>query len=208
MRASNPVSERCWYSFRRTQMILCGYRFVGRGPIFTHQYSQAWLDLANLRDGPPFQIDYFQNSAVATYAFRALWMSLRSLYPSYGANLWGVTPSDSDIGYVIWGSPTSRKNLDGTVVPAAAGGSLMFAPEICLPALHYMQGEFGNLIYGPYGFADAFDPLSRWANPDIVGIDAGITLLSAENLRSGKVWKWFNSSNDIRRAKSLIFRPC
>jgi len=188
-------------------MILCGYKFVGRGPIFTHQYSQARLDLANLRDGPPFQIDYFQNSTVATYAFRALWMSLRSLYPSYGANLWGVTPSDSDIGYVIWGSPTSRQNLDGTVVPAAAGGSLMFAPEICLPALRYMQETFGDLIYGPYGFADAFDPLSRWANPDIVGIDAGITLLSAENLRSGMVWDWFNSSNDIRRAKSLIFQP-
>lgn len=204
---SNPVPARCWYSFRRTQMILCGYKFVGRGPIFTHQYSQAWLDLANLRDGPPFQIDYFQNSTVATYAFRALWMSLRSLYPSYGANLWGVTPSDSDIGYVIWGSPTSRQNLDGTVVPAAAGGSLMFAPEICLPALRYMQETFGDLIYGPYGFADAFDPLSRWANPDIVGIDAGITLLSAENLRSGMVWDWFNSSNDIRRAKSLIFQP-
>lgn len=205
---SNPAPARCWYSFRRTQMILCGYRFVGLGPIFTHQYSQAWLDVANLRDGPPFQIDYFQNSAVATYAFRALWMSLRSFYPGYNANLWGVTPSDSDIGYVAWGSPTSRKNLDGTVVPSAAGGSLMFAPEICLPALRYMQETFGDLIYSPYGFADAFDPLSRWANPDIVGIDAGITLLSAENLRSGSVWEWFNSSSDIRRAKSFIFQPC
>ncbi len=205
---SNPVPVQCWYSFRRMQMILCGYRFVGRGPIFTHQYSQAWLDLANLRDGPPFQIDYFQNSVVATYAFRALWISLRGLYPAYSANLWGVTPSDSDVGYVIWGSPISRRGLDGTVVPAAAAGSLMFAPEICLPALRYMREEFGDLIYGPYGFADAFEPLSRWANPDIVGINAGITLLSAENLRSGNVWKWFNSSNDVRRAKASLFEPC
>ena len=41
------------------------YGFVGRGPIFMHQFPQAWLRLAGLRDGPPFGIDYFQNSIVA-----------------------------------------------------------------------------------------------------------------------------------------------
>ncbi len=205
---TNPIPARTWYAFRRGGMELCGYRFVGHGPIFTHQYSQAWLGLKNLRDGPPFEIDYFQNSVVATYAFRALWISLRGLYPGYSEHLWGVTPSDSDIGYVIWGSPSSRRFLDGTVVPAAAGGSLMFAPEICLPALRYMHAEFGGLIYAPYGFTDAFDPLTHWTNPDIVGIDAGITLLSAENLRSGGVWKWFNQSPDVRRAMALLFEPC
>jgi len=34
-------------------------------------YSQAWLALNGLRDGQPFEIDYFQNSVVATYAHRA-----------------------------------------------------------------------------------------------------------------------------------------
>ncbi|MDQ2711205.1 MAG: hypothetical protein M3Y24_03035 [Acidobacteriota bacterium] len=206
--ATNPISSACWYGFRRGQMILCGYRFVGRGPIFTHQYPQAWLRLANLRDGPPFQIDYFQNSVVATYAFRELWRSLRSIYPGYSENLWGVTPSDSDIGYVIWGNPASRRDLDGTVVPCAAAGSLMFAPEICLPALRQMHSDFADLIYGPYGFADAFNPLTGWVNPDIVGLDVGIALLSAENLRSGSVWKWFNQSSDVQQAMRLIFQPC
>ncbi len=205
---TNAVSNRCWYSFRRGEMNLYGYRFAGRGPLFTHQYSQVWLNLSNLRDGPPLQIDYFQNSVVATYAFRALWNSLRSIYPSYNENLWGVTPSDSDIGYVIWGEPQSRRYLDGTVVPAAAGGSLMFAPEICLPALRYMHEHFADLIYGPYGFCDAFQPITGWANPDVVGIDIGITLLSAENLRSGNLWRWFNRSTDVQRAMNSIFQPC
>ena len=84
----------------------------------------------------------------------------------------------------------------------------MFAPEICLPALRYMHSEFASLIYGPYGFADAFNPLTGWVNPDVVGIDVGITLLSAENLRSGNVWKWFNRSLDIQQAIRLIFQPC
>jgi hypothetical protein len=201
----NPIPPACWYAFRRGEMDLCGYRFFGRGPLFTHQYSQAWLGLANLQDGPPFQTDYFQNSIVATYAFRALWISLRGIFPSYGENLWGVTPSDSDIGYVIWGQPDSRRYLDGTVVPCTAAGSLMFAPEICLPALRYMHDNFRDLIYGPYGFVDSFHPLTHWANPDVVGVNVGITLLSAENLRSGNIWKWFGRSPDVQRAMRSLF---
>lgn len=205
---ANPISARSWYCFDRPQIELAGYRFVGNGPIFTHQYSQAWMYLANLRDGPPFGIDYFQNSTTATYAYRAFWISLRGMYPGFSENLWGVTASDSDIGYIIWGSPTSRRDLDGTVVPCAPGGSLMFAPEICLPALRYMHEQFGEYVYGRYGFVDAFNPITVWADPDVVGIDVGITLLSAENLRTGNVWQWFNRSADVQRAMGAIFEPC
>ncbi len=203
-----PIPARCWYLFERDPIELAGYRYVGRGPIFTHQYSQAWLYLANQRDGPPFEIDYFQNSVTATYALRAFCISLRGMYPSYSEDLWGVTPSDSDIGYISWGSPTTRRDFDGTVVPCAPGGSLMFAPEICLPPLRFMHEQFGQEIYGRYGFADAFNPMTLWVNPDVVGLDAGITLLSAENLRSGSIWQWFNRSPDIQRAMQRIFEPC
>jgi len=40
-------------------------------------------------------------------------------------------------------------------------------------------------------------------NPDVIGIDLGITLLSAENLRSGHVWTWFMKNPEIAdRARS------
>ena len=204
---TSPISPRSWYLFDREPIEFCGYKYAGRGPLFTHQYSQAWLSLANLRDGPPYSIDYFQNSVTATYAHRALCLSLRSMYPNYSENLWGVTASDSDIGYVIWGDPLSRRDIDGTVVPCAAGGSLMFAPEICLPTLRYMYDQFAEYIYGRYGFVDAFNPQTLWVNPDVVGIDVGITLLSAENLRTKNVWKWMSRSPDIQRAMNQVFQP-
>ena len=204
---TNPIPARCWYLFERDPIELAGYRYVGRGPIFTHQYSQAWLELSGLRDGPPFEIDYFQNSVVATYALRAFCLNLRSLFPSFSNNCWGVTPSDSEIGYVGWGSPISRRDMDGTVVPCAAAGSLMFAPEICLPVLRYMYEQFHEQVYGPYGFVDSFHPLTGWVNPDVVGIDLGITLLSAENLRTGNIWRWFNRSTDVQRGMRYVFRP-
>jgi hypothetical protein len=204
---THGLPATCWYAFRRMEIELCGYRFVGRGPLFTHQYSQGWLHLAGLRDGPPFRLNYFQNSVTATYAFRALWNSLRSIYPGLHPDIWGNVPSDSSIGYTIWGSPTSRRDMDGSVTPSAMGGSLMFAPEICLPGLRAARELFSDWVYGPYGFTDTFNPLTKWSNPDVVGMNTGMTLLSAENLRSGNVWRWFTRSADVQRAMSRLFEP-
>jgi hypothetical protein len=81
----------------------------------------------------------------------------------------------------------------------------MFTPEICLPGLRLAREQFGDWIYGPYGFTDAFNPMTHWGNPDVVGINTGITLLSAENLRSGNVWRWFGKSVDVQRAVGRIF---
>ncbi len=49
-------------------------------------------------------------------------------------------------------------------------------------------------------FADAFNPQTGWVNPAVIGIDVGITLLSAENLRSGNVSRWFMRNPKIKNA--------
>jgi hypothetical protein len=67
-----------------------------------------------------------------------------------------------------------------------------------------MRASFGDRIYGRYGFADAFHPTNGWVNPDVIGIDLGISLLSAENLRSGRVWQWFMASPEIAAAIKAI----
>jgi len=69
-----------------------------------------------------------------------------------------------------------------------------------------MHDQFGEYVYGPYGFVDSFNPRTLWSNPDYIGIDQGITLLSAENLRSGRVWKWFMRNERVRWAMGQIFR--
>ncbi len=118
-------------------------------------------------------------------------------------NIWGITASNSAKGYKAWGGPPFRSSIDGTVVPCAPGGSLMLAPDICVPALRAMKEQFGDKIYGRYGFTDAFHPTTGWVSPDILGLDVGITLLSAENLRTGNLWKWFMQNPEIPRAMKL-----
>ncbi|MCU1272996.1 MAG: hypothetical protein JWO48_427, partial [Bryobacterales bacterium] len=207
---THPVSGAAWYAWKLPVIESGGYTYVGGGPLFIHQYSQAWVDLRD-RGAPAVQpadpvvprVDYFANSVAATRAQQEIFSKkLSHEFPSYSANIWGVTASDSSKGYTDWGGSLLR--IDGTVVPSAAAGSLMFAPDICIPALRTMLLQYGKKTYGRYGFADAFNPATGWVSPYVIGIDAGIALLSAENLRTGKVWQWFMRNEEPERALDLV----
>jgi hypothetical protein len=202
---SHPIPAASWFAWSRPVMNFGPYTYISwSDPLFVHQYSHAWIDFRRLREGGPSAVDWFQNSVTATRAHRAFVLSLAAEFPGYSDNVWGITASDSRKGYVAWGGPPRHPAIDGTVVPAAAAGSMMFAPDITVPALREMHRRFGDRIYGPYGFADAFHPTDGWVNRDVIGIDLGITLLSAENLRTGRVWSWFLQNPEIATALSRI----
>lgn len=202
---THPIPAESWYAFERVVTEFEKYTyFASARALFVHQYPQAWLDLRNRREARAPFINYYENSVTATRAHRDFCRSLSREFPGYTENIWGITSSDSEKGYRGWGGPPRDKAIDGTVVPCAPGGSLMFAPDITLPALKEMKTKFGDKIYGKYGFTDAFNPNTGWVNPDVIGIDIGITLLSAENLRSGKVWHWFMQNREITDALDKI----
>ena len=198
---THAIPAASWRAWSRPAMTFERFTYVsGADPLFVHQYSHAWVDFRGRRESEPPRIDWFENSTIATRAHKAFCLGLAKEFPGYSDDVWGITASDSQKGYVAWGGPPRHPAIDGSVVPAAAAGSLMFTPEISLPALREMQRRFGDRIYGRYGFADAFQPTSGWVNPDVIGIDLGITLLSAENLRTGRVWTWFMKNPEIAGA--------
>jgi hypothetical protein len=203
---THPAVPASWYAFWRDR-----YRYEGHSyfttmgvPLFMHQYAHAWIDYRNRRENRGDRIDYFQNSVAATLAHRAFCMNLAHEFPAYGPNVWGITASDSAKGYLAWGGPPRDPDIDGTVVPSAAGGSLMFTPELSTLALQTMREKYGDKIYGRYGFIDAFNPQTGWTDTDVIGINVGIILLSAENMRSGNVWRWFMLNREIPRALDRI----
>src|SRR5207244_6021531 len=53
---------------------------------------------------------------------------------------------------------TLFRSDDGTIAPAAAGGSVPFTPEIAIPALVAMRQAYGPHLFSTYGFLDAFNP--------------------------------------------------
>ncbi len=199
---TSPIPARSWYAWERTWQQYADYRYLAAvSPLFIHQFSHAWVDFRGRRERRPPYVDYFDNSVRATRAQRQFFIDVLSKeFPQYGANIWGLTASDYQGGYIAWGAPPRHPATDGSVVPCAPAGSLMFTPDITLAALKEMKAQYGDRVYGRYGFADAFNPHNNWVNRDVIGIDLGITLISLEILRSGKVWHWFMQNDEIRRA--------
>jgi len=194
---THPVEARTWRAWSRPVRNYHGRPFVwSPAPLFVHQYSHAWFDFRGRRDAG---IDWFENSVEATRAHRAWSLERSDRFPEWSEELWGVTSSDSKKGYTAWGGPPDSGPLDGSIVPCAAAGSLPFLPGDCLRTLRHQRECYGDRIWKRYGFVDAFNPHNGWVNPDVVGIDVGITLLMAENARTGFVWKTMKRDLDLRR---------
>ena len=203
--SSHPLPKDAWYSWKRRTFEYDGLRYIGSfAPLFVHQYSQAWFDFRQKRD---HFADYFQNSIIATEVHRRFCLELNVQFSDYSNALWGITASDSQRGYVAWGGPPETGPIDGTIVPAATGGSLPFLPNETLRVLRTIHDHYPK-AWCRYGFVDAFNPLTEWYDTDVIGIDTGITMLMAENLRTGFVWEIFMKNPEAQRGMALAeFKP-
>jgi hypothetical protein len=209
-----PLSDSAWIEWTKTYKWgnFSGYECVNFPPLFGHQYSHCWIDFRNIKD--PYMkkkgIDYFENSRRATYGQREYGKKNPEQWKDYSDNIWGWSACDGPVYAVMHVNGKQRQFWqynargvsfdyvadDGTIAPTAAGGSLMFAPEICLPTLKTMKEKYGELLYRRYGFVDAFNPtlVSKefphgWFNNDYLGIDQGPILIAIENLQTELVWK-------------------
>lgn len=204
---THPIPKEAWDAwYRKPVMNYAGLEWVQCPPLFTHQYKHCWFDLRGLADD---YMDFFRNAQLATIAMRQ-WSidELSQSWPQYGPDYWGLTASDGKTGYSVWGGPPADGPIDGSVVSAAAAGSLAFEPRICVDVLKALKANHGERAWTKYGFVDAFNPADDWYNQDVIGIDIGPTVLMAENARTGFVWKTFMSAPEARRALEIAgFRP-
>jgi hypothetical protein len=199
---THPVPASTWttwtsgYSFQT----LFGQSYVVFPPLFGHQYSHCWVDFRNAKDAYMTNkgLTYFENSRRATLAQRAYCIANPGGFPSYGPNLWGLTASDGPNNtYTARGAPPAQ-NDEGTITPTAPASSIVFAPEVVLPTLHNLYENY-PLLWGPYGFRDAFDIGDNWYDTDYLGIDQGPIVIMIENYMTvGKVWDRFMLNDPVR----------
>jgi len=196
--------------------------------LFIHQYSHVWTDFRGIQDDfiRAKGIDYFENSRRATLAQYAYAQANPRGWRGYGPEMWGLTACDgpADVTLALDGRARTFRSYaargtgdfdDGTVSPTAAGASVPFAPEICIPALRAMRRDHGANLYSEYGFLDALNPSFTdasarlvhgrvvpgrgWYDTDYLGIDQGAMLAMIENHRSGLVWQVMRGDPHIRR---------
>jgi hypothetical protein len=203
---THPVSPDSWNAWTRPVIKYQGIEYIsGNDPIFTHQYSHAWFDFRNKRDA---YTDYFENSVKATKAHKLFCLSLRDRFPDYSEDLWGISASDYVKGYTAWGGPSARGGalgpVDGSIVPCATGGSLVFLFEDCMRVQRNLRGRYRDKVWTKYSFIDAFNPLTGWYDADVLGIDLGITMLMVENHRTGFVWNTFMKNPEAQSAMQKV----
>ena len=214
---NHAIDPSAWNAWKRDRMLVHrGETFLSYPPLFVHQYPMAFFDFRDVRS--PSGRSYWQNSITAHHAQIEFLSRLAERFPDemghYSESLWGITSSDSVSGYRDWGGPYEDnryepdRGIDGTVVPSASAGGLAVVPDEALATLRYQRDQFGDRVYGRYGFANAFNPATGWVSRDVIGIDTGISLLMAENLRSGGVWSAFMKHPLPQRAFRLAgFTP-
>jgi hypothetical protein len=207
-----------------------GQEYLGFAPLFGHQYSHVWVDFRGIQDDAMRAkgLDYFENSRRATYAQRAYAIANPSGFKDYGENIWGLTACDGPLDgkvtvrgrertfqtYSARGACHTHVSDDGTICPSAAGGSIAFAPEICLPALMAMRERYGEHVFRRYGFVDSFNPTLDvamktqhgrvvpgvgWFDDDYLGIDQGPILAMIANFTNGSVWQTMTQCAQLRR---------
>jgi hypothetical protein len=199
---THPVPAETWNAWTRPKITYQGLTYIsGNDPIFTHQYSQAWFDLRNKKDA---HANYFDNSVTATKAHKLFCLSLASQFSDYSESLWGISASDYVDGYTAWGGPPPQGPIDGSIVPCATGGSLPFLYADCMRVLRNIRGKYAVKGWGRYSYVDAFNPLTGWYDIDVLGIDLGITMVMAENYRSGLVWDTFMKNSEARAAMTKV----
>jgi hypothetical protein len=199
-----PLPATTWEAFERPLRSYQGIGSLKAEPIFIHQMPSGYFYFGNQRDKLGF--DYWVASTNAMKIHRRFCVDRAGDVQTYAQGFWGLNASDGPDGYIAYGAPEGPQ--DGTVSPTGAICSITFAPALALSAARNLYEKAGNVLWGRYGFANAFNIDRNWYDRDVIGIDLGMVLLAIENYRTGLLWALMDraasTGQAIRRAG---FRP-
>ncbi|MBS9522907.1 beta-glucosidase [Litoribacter alkaliphilus] len=169
------------------------------GPLFWAHYSYIGLNPKGLKDK---YADYWKHNRNHTLINRAWCVENPEGFKGYGEDLWGLTASYSVNGY-----SAHKPGSDlGVITPTAALSSYPYTPEESMEVIKNMYYNYGEKVFGRYGFYDAFSPEENWYPQRYLAIDQGPIVAMIENHRSGLGWNLFMAAPEIQEGlKKLGF---
>lgn len=169
------------------------------GPLFWAHYSYLSLNPHDLRDQYAY---YWQENVNHTLINRAWCIANPGNFKGYGLDLWGLTASYSTDFY-----HAHRPGDDtGVISPTAAVSSIVYTPNESLEVIRNLYENYGERVFGPYGFYDAMSPQYDFFPQRYLAIDQGPMVSMIENYRSGLGWKLFMNAPEIQEGlKKLDF---
>jgi hypothetical protein len=166
-------------------------------PLFFAHYSHIGFDPREIRyDGQT----YFEHFEAATKIHKAYAHSRAKEFKGYD-KVWGLTASLSPFGYKAH-RPGPADN--GTIATTAALSSMPYLPDEVLECMKAMYLDYGDRIWGCFGFYNAFNPTEDWIGEKYIGIELGPIAPMIENHRSGLFWKLFMQAPEVKRAQARL----
>lgn len=167
------------------------------GPLFWAHYSYIGLNPKGLKDK---YADYWEHNKNHTLINRAWCIDNSQGYKGYGEDLWGLTASYSVSGYAAH-KPGSDL---GVISPTAALSSYPYTPKESMDVIKNLYYNYGEKVFGRYGFYDALSPEANWYPERYLAIDQGPIVAMIENHRSGLGWKLFMSAPEIQEGLNKL----
>ena len=169
------------------------------GPLFFSHYSFLGLDPRGLKDAYADYWEQNQNHTLINYSYC---VDNPKKWKGFGENCWGLTASDSHVGYAAH-SPTEDL---GVISPTAALSAFPYTPDKSMKALKHFYNDHGDKIWSQYGFVDGFSESKDWYAKSHLAIDQGPIIVMIENYRTGLLWNLFMSCPEVQNGlKKLRF---
>ncbi len=161
------------------------------GPLFWAHYSYLSLNPKGLKDR---YADYWEENRNQTLINRAWCINNSGNFKGYGEELWGLTAS-----YSINFYDAHRPGNDtGVISPTAAVSSIVYTPQESMKVTRNLYENYGDKIFGKYGFYDAMSPQYDFFPQKYLAIDQGPMVTMIENHRTGLGWRLFMGAPEIK----------
>jgi hypothetical protein len=167
------------------------------GPLFFSHYSFLGLDPRNLEDR---YANYWDQNVAHSRINREYCKENPKGFKGYGDACWGLTASDNHQGY----SAHSPINDLGVITPTAAISSIPYTPDHSLSAIRHFYYEYRDMLWGEYGFHDAFNLSENWWADSYLAIDQGPIVVMIENYRTGLLWDLFMSAPEVQEGLGIL----
>ncbi|MDA3905516.1 MAG: hypothetical protein PF484_05510 [Bacteroidales bacterium] len=171
------------------------------GPLFFTHYSFLGLNPHEMTDK---YVNYFENNKKIAQINQRYCIENPKNYIGYGEDCWGLTASDGPYDYSA-NEPKYEKDV-GKMTPTGALASFPYTPEASMKALKNYYLNYGDFLYGYYGFRDAFSLTDNWCSPLFMGLNQAPITVMIENYRTGLLWNLFMQNENVQTGlKKLNF---
>lgn len=169
------------------------------GPLFFVHYSFLGLNPHQFSDK---YVNYFDNNKRIAEINLRYCIENPNKHKGYGDDFWGLTASDGTADYSA-DEPTPHADK-GKLTATGALASFPYTPEASMKALKNYYRNYGQYLYGYYGFRDAIDLDNNWCSPIYMGLNQAPIVVMIENHRSKLLWDLFMANPEVQNAAKKI----